>query len=74
MIERTERNAKARLNEVGKRKGDNFYKNYANVPKEPIIIASTEDIGTINVRANHIDSAIEFCINQERLKAAGAPI
>ena len=46
----------------------------AYVPKEPIIIASTEDIGTIRVRANHLDASIHYFMEQEALKKINAPI
>ena len=74
-MEKTERNAKAKINEVGdSRKNVEYYKATTHIPREPIVIASTEDIGTIRVRANHMDAAIHYCIEQERLKAIGAPI
>jgi hypothetical protein len=73
-LEKIEINAKAKVAERGERRGGDYYKRWTHVPKEPIFIASTEDIGTLRVRANHIDAAIHYCIEQEKLKAAGAPI
>lgn len=43
------------------------------VPTAPIFIASTEDIGTNRVRANHFDAAIDYCDEQIALKKANAP-
>ncbi len=37
-------------------------------------IASTEDIGTPRVRANHNDALIDYCLEQENLKKINAPI
>mmetsp|Transcript_13961 Transcript_13961/g.23217 ORF Transcript_13961/g.23217 Transcript_13961/m.23217 type:complete len:83 (-) Transcript_13961:1792-2040(-) len=73
-LEKIESNAKAKIAEVGERRDANYYKRTGYVPREPIFIASTEDIGSMRVRANHIDAAIHYCIEQENLKAAGAPI
>ncbi len=44
------------------------------VPTAPIFIASSEDIGTNRVRANHFDAAIDYCNEQIQLKKANAPI
>jgi len=46
----------------------------AYVPKEPILIHSTEDIGTLRVRANHIDATIHYFMEQEYLKKNNAKI
>ena len=46
----------------------------ATLPVEPIFIASTEGIGTSRVRANHLDAAIDFFTEQERLKSSKAPL
>ena len=70
-------NAKAKLNESGNahpRRAENYYKQIAYVPKEPIFIASTEGIGTHRVRANHIDALIDFYKEQETLKKNGVPL
>ena len=44
------------------------------MPTAPIFIASTEDIGTDRVRANHLDAAIHYYEEQERLAAKNAPL
>jgi hypothetical protein len=44
------------------------------VPSAPIFIASTEDIGTNRVRANHFDAAIDYCEEQIALKKANASL
>jgi hypothetical protein len=44
------------------------------VPTAPIFIASSEDIGTNRVRANHFDAAIDYCDEQIELKKANAPL
>jgi len=51
-----------------------WFKRNVTVPTAPIFIASTEDIGTDRVRANHVDAAIHYCTEQEALKKIGAPI
>lgn len=51
-----------------------WFKRTLTVPTAPIFIASTEDIGTNRARANHVDASIHYCIEQENLKKAGAPI
>lgn len=75
-LEKTEQNAKAKVSEASVARGRdvNWYKRNTHVPVEPIFIASTEDIGTLRARLNHVDAAIHFCIEQEKLKAMGAPI
>ena len=44
------------------------------VPSAPIFIASSEDIGTNRVRANHYDAAIDYCEEQIELKRSNAPL
>lgn len=51
-----------------------WYKRNTYVPTEPILIASTEDIGTFRVRANHIDAVIHYTQEQVQLKKANAPL
>ncbi len=43
------------------------------VPTAPVFIASSEDLGTNRVRANHLDAAIDYCNEQIALKKANAP-
>lgn len=74
-IEAITANAKAKLGEAKSAVRDkDWFKRNVTVPTAPIFIASTEDIGTDRVRANHVDAAIHFCTEQEALKKAGAPI
>lgn len=73
-LEIIERNAKAKISEAGPRRDLGWHNRNTHVPVEPIFIASTEDIGSMRVRANHIDAAIDYFLEQERLKARGAPI
>ena len=40
----------------------------------PIFIATTEDIGTLRCRSNHLDAGIHYCEEQEALRLARAPI
>jgi hypothetical protein len=51
-----------------------FLKRFTYVPPAPIFIASTEDIGTVRVRANHLDAAIDYFQEQEQLKKDNVPI
>lgn len=44
------------------------------VPVEPIIIGTSEDIGTPRARANHFDSVLDYYKEQIMLKEVGAPI
>lgn len=55
-------------------KKDEFMRRDIQVPQEPILIASTEDIGTYRVRANHIDAVIHYTQEQLQLKKANAPL
>eukprot|EP01039_Chlorochromonas_danica_P006523 gene6526-7194_t len=49
-----------------------YLKRNVTVPHEPVFIAATEDLGTIRVRANHLDSVLDYFVEQEKLKKAGA--
>ena len=51
-----------------------WFKRHALVPKEPILIASSEDIGTHRVRANHPDAVIDYFLEQETLKRERRPL
>jgi len=55
-------------------KGPDYFKNFTDVPQAPIVIGSTEDIGTDRVRANHIESAIHYFTEQEALKKSNTPL
>ncbi len=39
-----------------------------NVPHDPIIIGTSEDVGTARCRANHVSAQIDYCEEQEFLK------
>lgn len=78
-----EANARARVSEADGNSGsrDNllnrdaaWFKRRAIVSPEPILIASSEDIGTHRVRANHPDAVIHYCIEQEMFKAERRPL
>ena len=51
-----------------------WFKRHALVPPEPILIASSEDIGTHRVRANHPDAVIDYFLEQEALKKERRPL
>jgi hypothetical protein len=51
-----------------------WFKRHAVVPQAPILIATSEDIGTARVRANHVDAFIDYFTEQEALKKAGVPL
>jgi len=51
-----------------------WFRRNVTVPTAPIFIASTEDIGTDRVRANHVDAAIHYCAEEEIKKKLGLPI
>jgi hypothetical protein len=74
-LEAIEFNAKAKVAEsTAPVRDKDWYKRNAAVPTAPIFIATTEDIGTVRARANHVDAAIHYCMEQEALKAAGKPL
>ena len=74
-IEAIAANAQAKVTESRAHVRDkDWFKRTVTVPTAPIFIASTEDIGTDRVRANHVDAAIHYCVEQEALKKMGAPI
>ena len=74
-IEAIAANAQAKVTEGRSAVRDkDWFKRSITVPTAPIFIASTEDIGTDRVRANHVDAAINYCVEQEALRKAGAPI
>ncbi len=75
-LEAIEKDAHARIAE-GKNviaKDQAYFQRRAVAPVEPIFIASTEGLGTSRVRANHYDAVLDFYSEQEKLKAAGAPL
>ena len=70
-----EYNAKAVIAENrGIARDKDFYKRMVVVPNAPILIASTEGLGTHRVRGNHPDAGIHYCEEQEALKKAGVPL
>ena len=74
-LEAIEFNAKAKIAEnAAPIRDKNWYKRNTAVPTAPIFIATSEDIGTDRARANHLDAAIHYCVEQEALKASKAPI
>ncbi len=74
-IDAITKNAEAKVKEAAApaRSQEWFQRNLV-VPTAPIFIASTEDIGTDRVRANHLDAAIHYYEEQERLAAKNAPL
>ena len=72
---RIEDNAKRRVNEVHAPQRDTkWFARNVFVPQEPIIVASSEDIGTARARANHLDSVLDYFTEQAVLKDQKAPI
>ena len=70
-----EANAKARVNEVkAPQRDEKWFARNVFIPQEPIIIGTSEDIGTARARANHLSSVIDYFEEQKILKDAGAPI
>jgi hypothetical protein len=72
-------NAKAKTAEGVSNKRENardkdWHKRNGYVSTAPIYIASSEDVGTNRVRANHVDAAIDYFEEQEKLKKMNAPI
>lgn len=72
-----DRNAKAvlRENDPKQPKGSEEYlRSRVIVPSEPVIIYSSENIGTRRARANHVDTYIDYCREQEKLKELRVPL
>mmetsp|Transcript_39825 Transcript_39825/g.40615 ORF Transcript_39825/g.40615 Transcript_39825/m.40615 type:complete len:83 (+) Transcript_39825:115-363(+) len=70
-----EANARAKVAEhAGPVRDKDFFKRTVIVPAEPIFIASSEDIGTPRVRANHVDACLDYCMEQEYLKRNKIPL
>jgi hypothetical protein len=51
-----------------------WFKKRSLVPHEPIIVNSSEDIGTHRIRANHPDAVIDYFMEQEFLKKEKKPL
>lgn len=51
-----------------------WYKRHTIESTPPIYISSTEGIGTARVRMNHVDAALDYFDEQEKLKLSGARI
>ena len=65
----------ARTNDSnGIRADKNWFFKTIIIPKEPVIIASSDCIGTARARCNHMDALLHYFNEEEALKAAGAPI
>ena len=63
------KNANAKLTEAkAPVRSQEWFQRNVVVPTAPIFIASTEDIGTDRVRANHLDAAIHYCDEQIKLQ------
>ena len=74
-IEAIIRNAKIRVIHVNEPHRDyQYFQRITHVPHAPILIANSEDIGTVRCRANHADASIDFFREQENLNKAGADI
>ena len=55
-------------------RGGTWYNRNAVVPTSPIFMASTDDIGTVRARANHIDAPLHYFEEQIALKKAKSPL
>ncbi len=74
-LEIIEANAKARVEETDHKLNKTEYlQRKMLVPEAPVLIASSEDLGTVRVRSNHVDAIIDYCVEQENLKRINAPI
>ena len=68
-LEALSKNAQAKLSEAkAPARNQEWFQRTVVVPTAPIFIASTEDIGTDRVRANHLD-AFHYC--DEQIKLSG---
>ncbi len=78
-VEKIETNASNyRINRTkdanGERTDKNWFFKNVVIPKTPVIIASSDCIGTARARCNHMDALLHYYTEEEALKAAGAPI
>jgi hypothetical protein len=51
-----------------------WFKRTVHVPEAPVVIATTECIGTDKARANHLDAAIMYFNEQEAFKKNNVPL
>lgn len=51
-----------------------FMKRAALVQEAPVIIASSDHVGTVRARMRHYEAYLDYYMEEEALKAAGAPI
>jgi len=74
-LESLAKNAQSKLSEAkAPARSQEWFQRTVVVPTAPIFIASTEDIGTDRVRANHLDAAIHYCDEQIKLQRENAPL
>ena len=78
-VERIEHNASNyRISRTKDANGDkvekNWFFNNVVIPKAPVIISSSDCIGTARARCNHMDALLHYFNEEEALKKAGAPI
>jgi hypothetical protein len=75
-LEMIEANARARVREFKVPRTDQaaYFKRFVDIPHPPIFIASSEDLGTNRVRANHNDAMIDYFMEQENLRRINAPL
>jgi hypothetical protein len=51
-----------------------FLKRAAIVQEAPVIIGSSDHAGTVRARLRHYEAYLDYYMEEEALKAAGAPI
>lgn len=51
-----------------------FLKRAAKVQEAPVIIASSDHVGTVRARLRHYEAYLDYYMEEEALKKAGAPI
>jgi hypothetical protein len=75
-LDKIDRNAKRKTENNDKIIVDNDFirRNFANPTEPPIIIASTDAIGTVRAKCNNLEAILDYYMEEEALKAAGAPI
>jgi hypothetical protein len=66
--------AKVMVRDPSVLKDDAFYKRICKVNEAPVIITSSEAVGTVRARCCHYEAYMDYIMEEEALRTAGAPI
>ena len=74
-LDKIDRNAaKKFISEPSIIKDEAFYKRVCRVNEAPVIITSTEAVGTARARCGHYEAYLDYIMEEEALRTAGAPV